>query len=80
MFISFVTYLQFLSETRIFYEFLILWFLFYNVLVISESCLEGGGVNRSNLKFINLSTTTSRVSVRNMNESERKGEKQIASK
>jgi hypothetical protein len=43
MFISFVTYLQFLSETRIFYEFLILWFLFYNVLVISESCLEGGG-------------------------------------
>jgi hypothetical protein len=29
------------------------------------------GVNRANLKFINLSTTTSRVSVRNMNESER---------
>jgi hypothetical protein len=28
-------------------------------------------VNRANLKFINLSTTTSRVSVRNMNESER---------
>jgi hypothetical protein len=36
-------------------------------------------VNRANLKFINLSTTTSRVSVRNMNESERGGEKQIAS-
>jgi hypothetical protein len=33
-----------------------------------------------NLKFINLSTTTSRVSVRNMNEPEREGEKQIASK
>jgi hypothetical protein len=28
-------------------------------------------VNRANLKFINLSTTTSRVSVRNINESER---------
>jgi hypothetical protein len=37
-------------------------------------------VNRANLKFMNLSTTTSRVSVRNMNESEREGEKQIASK
>jgi hypothetical protein len=33
-----------------------------------------GGVNRANLKFINLSTTTSRVSVRNMNKSEREGE------
>jgi hypothetical protein len=32
----FVTYLQFLSETRIFYEFLILWCWFYNVLVISN--------------------------------------------
>ena len=32
-------------------------------------------MNRANLKFINLSTTTSRVSVRNMNESEREGEK-----
>jgi hypothetical protein len=31
------------------------------------------GVNRANLKFIKLSTTTSRVSVRNMNESEREG-------
>jgi hypothetical protein len=28
-------------------------------------------VNRANLKFINLSTTTSRVSVRNINESVR---------
>jgi hypothetical protein len=37
-------------------------------------------VNRANLKFINLSTTTSRVSVRNVNESAREGEKQIASK
>jgi hypothetical protein len=34
-----------------------------------ESRLEG--VNRANLKFINLSTTTSRVSVRNINEYER---------
>ena len=38
------------------------------------------GVNRANLKFINLSTTTSRVSVRNKNESEREGERQIAGK
>jgi hypothetical protein len=30
-----------------------------------------GGVNRANLKFINLSTTTSRVSVRNISESEK---------
>jgi hypothetical protein len=44
----------------------------------SESCLEG--VNRANLKFINLSTTTSWVSVRNINESEREGAKQIVSK
>jgi hypothetical protein len=44
-----------------------------------ESRLEGGGVNRANLKFINLSTTTSRVSVRNIDESEREGKKQIAS-
>jgi hypothetical protein len=28
-----------------------------------------------NLKFINLSTTTSRVSIRNMNESGREGDK-----
>jgi hypothetical protein len=32
-------------------------------------------VNRANLKFINLSTTTSQVSVRNINESEREGHK-----
>jgi hypothetical protein len=47
-------------------------------LTIFESRLEG--VNRANLKFINLSTTTSRVSVRNIKESEREGQKQIASK
>ena len=45
----------------------------------TESRLEGG-VNRANLKFIDLITTTSRVSVRNINESEREGEKQIAGK
>jgi hypothetical protein len=45
-----------------------------------ESRLEGGGVNRANLKFNNLNTTTSRVSVRNRNESEREGAKQIVSK
>jgi hypothetical protein len=45
----------------------------------SESRLEGGAVNRANLKFTNLITTTSRVSVRNINESEREGAKQIAS-
>jgi hypothetical protein len=39
-----------------------------------ESRLEEG-VNRANLKFINLSTTTSRISVRNINEFEREGEK-----
>jgi hypothetical protein len=38
--------------------------------VESESRLKGG-VNRANLKFTNLITTTSRVSVRNINESER---------
>jgi hypothetical protein len=32
-----------------------------------------------NLKFTNLITTTSRVSVRNINESAREGKKQIAS-
>jgi hypothetical protein len=45
----------------------------------SESRLEGG-VNRANLKFTNLITTTSRVSVRNINESEKEGAKQIMSK
>jgi hypothetical protein len=43
--------------------------MFWNMFELSESRLEG--VNRANLKFINLSTTTSRVSVRNINESER---------
>jgi hypothetical protein len=43
----------------------------------SESHLEG--VNRAKLKFTKLITTTSRVSVRNRNESEREGVKQIAS-
>jgi hypothetical protein len=45
----------------------------HRALVPIESRLEGG-VNRANLKFLNLSTTTSRVSVRNMNKSEREGE------
>jgi hypothetical protein len=43
----------------------------HRALIPIESRLEG--VNRANLKFINLSTTTSRVSVRNINESEREG-------
>jgi hypothetical protein len=37
-------------------------------------------VNRANLKFINLSTTVGRVSVRNINVSDREGAKQIAGK
>jgi hypothetical protein len=37
-------------------------------------------VNRVNLKFNNLNTTTSRVSVRNRNESERESTKQIVNK
>jgi hypothetical protein len=41
----------------------------HRALIPIESRLEG--VNRANLKFNNLSTTTSRVSVRNINESER---------
>jgi hypothetical protein len=44
-----------------------------------ESRLEGG-VNRAKLKFTNINTTTSRVSVRSINESAREGAKQIASK
>jgi hypothetical protein len=51
----------------------------HQALISIESRLDGGGVNRANLKFINLSTTSSRVSVRNKNESEREGVKQIAS-
>ena len=50
----------------------------HRALIPIESRLEG--VNRANLKFINLSTTISRVSVRNINESEREGGKQIVSK
>jgi hypothetical protein len=45
---------------------------------MGESRLEGG-VNRAKLKFTNINTTTSRVSVRNINESAREGAKQIAS-
>jgi hypothetical protein len=51
----------------------------HRTLIPIESRLEGR-VNRANLKFINLITTTSRVSVRNKNESEREGAKQIANK
>jgi hypothetical protein len=40
------------------------------VVIVAESRLEGG-VNRANLKFTNLITTTSRVSVRSINESQR---------
>jgi hypothetical protein len=39
-----------------------------------------GGVNRAKLKFSKIITTTSRVSVRNITETAREGEKQIASK
>jgi hypothetical protein len=47
----------------------------------TDSRLEGGGgVNRAKLKFININTNTSRVSVRNINESAREGAKKIASK
>jgi hypothetical protein len=42
----------------------------HRALIPIESRLEGG-VNRANLKFTNLITTISRVSVRNKNESER---------
>jgi hypothetical protein len=45
---------------------------------IVESRLEGG-VNRAKLKFTKLITTTSRVSVRNIIESERESAKHIAS-
>ena len=37
-------------------------------------------MNRAKLKFSKIITTTSRVSVRNRNESEREGAKQIVSK
>jgi hypothetical protein len=52
----------------------------HRALIPIESHLEGGGVNRVNLNFINLSTTTNRVSVRNINKSEREGVKQIMGK
>jgi hypothetical protein len=42
----------------------------HRALIPIESRLEGG-VNRANLKFTNLITTTSWVSVRDRNESER---------
>jgi hypothetical protein len=45
---------------------------------VSESRLEG--VNRAKLKFSKIITTTSQVSVRNIIESVREGEKQIAIK
>jgi hypothetical protein len=48
----------------------------HRALIPIESRLEGG-VNRANLKFTNLIATTSWVSVRNNNESEREGAKQI---
>jgi hypothetical protein len=51
----------------------------HRVLIPIDSRLEGG-VNRAKLKFTNINTTTSRVSVRNINEFEREGAKQIASK
>jgi hypothetical protein len=46
--------------------------------MVFESRLEGG-VNRAKLKLTKLITTTSRVSVRNINKSAREGAKQIAS-
>ena len=49
----------------------------HQALIPIESRLEG--VNRAKLKFTKLITTTSRVSVRNRNESEREGAKQITS-
>ena len=52
----------------------------HQALIPIESHLEREGVNRAKLKFIKLITTTSRVSVRNIIESAREGEKQIAGK
>jgi hypothetical protein len=48
----------------------------HRALIPIESRLEG--VNRAKLKFTKLITTTSRVSVRNIIESEREVAKQIA--
>jgi hypothetical protein len=50
----------------------------HRALIPIDSRLEGG-VNRAKLKFTKLITSTSRVSVKNNNESEREGAKQIAS-
>jgi hypothetical protein len=50
----------------------------HRALIPIETRLEG--VNRAKLKFTKLITTTSQVSVRNVSESEREGEKQIVSK
>ena len=49
----------------------------HRALIPIESRIEG--VNRAKLKFTKLITTTSRVSVRNINESKREDAKQIAS-
>jgi hypothetical protein len=51
----------------------------HRALIPIESRLEGGGVNRAKLKFTNINTATSRVSVRDIIESAREGAKQIAS-
>jgi hypothetical protein len=50
----------------------------HRALIPIETRLEG--VNRAKLKFTKLITTTSQVSIRNVSESEREGEKQIVSK
>jgi hypothetical protein len=50
----------------------------HRALIPIETRLEG--VNRAKLKFTKLITTTSQVSVRNVSEYEREGEKQIVSK
>jgi hypothetical protein len=47
---------------------------------VGDSRLEGGGVKRAKLKFSKIITTTSRVSVTNINESAREGANQIAIK
>jgi hypothetical protein len=44
-------------------------------LIPIDSRLEGEGVNRAKLKFSKIITTTSRVSVRNINESARARER-----
>jgi hypothetical protein len=49
----------------------------YQAPIPIESRLEGGGVNRQNLKIINLSTIQVGVSVRIKSKSERERGKQI---